>query len=129
VLWHRLTLGIGPGWIDVVGLGATAVLVAAMALLMFGGIQLASRKPLSWLLHVAYAVGSLGSGIAILVVSICTAQAEDYTPSYLAGWYTGTVMSLIYPAFCLIWFLRPRIRDQIEAWRYEASVAGEVPRR
>jgi hypothetical protein len=128
-VWHQLTWGIRPGWLDLASCVTGIFGLEVAIVLLFGGIQLARKKPVGWLFHVVYAVASLGGLIVLLTVDIWTTQAEDLERGFLAGWYTGNLIGLIYPTFCMIWFLRPRIRDQVEAWREESAMVGAVPRR
>lgn len=90
--------------------------VAVLILLFVGGVQLLRRKPIAGPLHLIYGAAALVLGVAGAAIEMALFLPPDLPPTFVAGHCSAMITGLVYPAFCLAWFLRKRIREQIRGW-------------
>lgn len=105
--------------------------LAVTALLAAAGITALQRKPITRTLHLAYAAGRLLSTAATTLVTIVIqleienrATALNIQPTFtsssaiaIAGAVLGAAWYLTYPAFCLIWFSRTKVKQDIRSFQ------------
>jgi hypothetical protein len=129
-----------PDWIRHGQLADQLIAILAAALLLAGGICLLRRRRAGRSLHFAY--------MAVQVVAVCVGvyftiaysrHLEEAAISHASVAAEATVrrmyevrrtiavpvslvFGLAYPVFLLIWFLRPRIRQDVAAWEGPRSV-------
>ena len=106
----------------VLAIGTSTVSVVMAGVLFVAGVQLIRRRPSTWVLHIAYAAVALVlRGIRFAMLAPTLFGPALSTP-HGTGRLTGVVVSLMYPMFCLAWFLPKKERDEIDSW--EVSVAN-----
>ena len=105
----------------VLAIGTSTVSVVMAGVLFVAGVQLIRRRPSTWVLHIAYAAVALVlRGIRFAMLAPTLFGPALSTP-HGTGRLTGVGVSLMYPMFCLAWFLPKKVRDEIDSW--EVSVA------
>jgi multisubunit Na+/H+ antiporter MnhG subunit len=106
-----------------VGLG---VYVFGCALLLFlGGLGLIRRRPWGRRLHLVYAwvtVGLIGAYAGMWLFSLATCAPEGRNAIAETAWHSISpwLPHLLYPTVLIIWFLRPRIKQQVQEWQAPA---------
>jgi hypothetical protein len=89
-------------------------------LLLAAGIVVLLKRPAGRVLHLVYAVITIVLGMASSAIGATGLVTADMPApikiSVAVGVFIGVLVGMIYPVFLLIWFLRPRIRDQVAAW-------------
>jgi len=89
-------------------------------LLLAAGIVVLLKRPAGRVLHLVYAVIAIVLGIASSAIGATSILTADMPAPIkigaAAGVFIGVLVGMIYPVFLLIWFLRPKIRDQVAAW-------------
>lgn len=84
--------------------------------LLAGGIQLARRRPVTWLLHHIFAYGTIALGVAVLPIFLEGYAHGIYPPEHKSDTIIGWTLRFAYPFFCIAWFGRKHIRAQVAAW-------------
>lgn len=89
-------------------------------LLLAAGIVVLLKRPAGRVLHLVYAVIAIVLGIASSAFGAASILTGDMPAPIkigtAVGIFIGVLVGMIYPVFLLIWFLRPKIRDQVAAW-------------
>lgn len=114
-----------PPWYFSYAVISSFVGIGQCVLLLVGGIFLLSRRPAAAILHLLYAVlGLLGALLGVfLMLSLVIPYVEAAgAPAVVQTTMTlslavGLTVGMAYPIFLLVWFSRPKIRQQIRQWR------------
>lgn len=108
------------GWWGAVRPALGVVVLVLPILVVVAGIQLIRHRPSGRTLHILYGIVTLlvhGVLFASGAVSMYPRYSENsMLGAYGVGLAVGALLSMGYPVFVLIWFLRPKIRRQMMAW-------------
>jgi len=141
--------GFRPGWATASTLLTTGADMIATVVLLIGGVLLLKRRPLARPLHLVYGVATfaivmINATMFVVMIRQATVAAATMPatgpasgpamPSaargMLFGGITGGIgmaISLIYPIFLLVWFLRRPIVEQVRQWAASAGARPEGP--
>jgi len=94
-------------------------------LLFLGGIRLIQRHSSGRTLHLFYAwiaVSLIGAYASIWLVSILTCAPDGRIALAEAAWQgiRSWLLLILYPAFLILWFMRPPIKQQVLEWEAPA---------
>jgi hypothetical protein len=110
-----------PDWFEPLATAEYLVTMVLRAVLLIGGIQLLRRRPSGLGLHIAYAWLTIATAVVGGAVTFYgLAQVDLPDPVRIGakiGGLVGILIAVAYPIFCLIWFARRRIREDIDGWR------------
>ena len=119
-----LSLHVGrvPDWYHCTA-GFPVEFVSAL-LLMVTGICLLNRTCPSRVLHMTYAGVNIALRVVGLVIMLTVEFAsfleggmpEGYVIVDICGAIVYTVVVMAWPIFLLVWFRRPKIRQQVQQW-------------
>jgi hypothetical protein len=109
-----------PDWWHSYTLFTSFLGIAFAILLLVAGISLLRRRPSGRPLHLIYAgvtviVTIVGTVVMVLMINTDSMPAAGRT-GMMIGVVSGVFFGSAYPVFLLIWFLRPRIRDEVAFW-------------
>ena len=95
-------------------------------LLFLGGIRLIQRRSSGRTLHLFYAwfaVSLIGAYAATWLVSVLTCAPDSRIALAGAAWQSirPWLPLILYPAFLIFWFMRPRIKQQVQEWQAPAK--------
>lgn len=97
-------------------------------LLLAAGITLLQRKAVGRTLHLVYAIVStawLCLVTPILIVAFGQAKMDPrFQGMMTCVMILVMVLGLVYPVFLLVWFLRRKIREEVQSWRYGGEGAS-----
>ncbi len=122
-----------PAWFRSWSIVQSLLLIAIDAVLLVGGIMLVKRRAAAAGIHFAYGWSALALtviGVSFTLVAIPDISGRMEEAERIALWVglvVGTALGVAYPIFCLIWFRRRKIREEIRTWRKEpAETFGQM---
>jgi hypothetical protein len=118
-----------PAWMHIYQIAATVIGMGEGVLLLIAGVMLLRRSAPTRVLHMIFAVIRIvitivGTPIALMIMSGIQAPPQAERMMYISGGIgvlIGLPLALAYPVFLLIWFMRRKIRDEVESWRARAG--------
>ncbi len=99
----------------------------AMFFLLIGGVQLTRRRPAARASCVTYGVLALpcyGGMAAMLLAGASMAEELD---AFIVGWLALQGVELLCAVLVVIWFLRPKVQELIDAWRFDGQGVQVAP--
>jgi len=126
------------GWYQTVSFVSMGVQALVLLALLIAGILLLKRRPVARTLHLAYAVARIVLVLAGATMYIVMMRQATFAPAtmpttgpgaqfaqtgakmgmMMGGIFggLGIAISLIYPVFLLVWFLRRSTVDEVRSW-------------
>ena len=88
---------------------------ARLLLLLAGAVLLLSRRRAAWHLHIAYGAAGVLLGLWNLW-HVLSGSYSSWPRALYAAALSASLLAMVYPVFVLCWFLRPKIRDDVQSW-------------
>jgi hypothetical protein len=108
-----------PSWYSTFAVVSMPVGAAVTALLLAGGVLLYKRRPASRTLLLTYSTLTIAQ-VLVGLVCIFLLDTSGLPTAMQIPFWIGSVVSIplgtAYPLFLIVWFFRPKIRDEVEGW-------------
>jgi len=123
-------LGRMPEWFRSYQICSDLVGIVMWAFLLIAGIRLLKRRSVGRSLHIAYAWIGVALTIVGTAVMAYATSSVDLPPGFMTLFAVsialGVALGLAYPIFLLVWFSRPKIRQEVEGWATPGSYPANV---
>jgi hypothetical protein len=113
-----------PPWYATYQTASALAGIVVAAILLVAGILLCKRRPAGRTMHITYAILNIVVAVGNVIAAASAVGQMDSGPAgaapfkgvFIGGIVIGLVIGLAYPIFILVWFTRPKVRDEVAAW-------------